>query len=106
MQHTKTILYIDDDIDDRELLSDALKEANPAVEIVLAEDGLKALQYLNEAKHAQLPCLIVLDINMPYLDGKQTAKMIKDDAALRDIPIIAFTSSESPHDKALFHDYG
>ncbi|MBD0284906.1 MAG: response regulator [Flavisolibacter sp.] len=109
MEHIqKIILYVDDDADDREFLSAALKEVNPAVDIVFAENGLKALDYLNAAKdnNSQLPCLIVLDLNLPYLDGRETFKKIKNDERLQSVPIIVFTSSMNPNDKKLFNNLG
>lgn len=107
-QQQKTILYVDDDEDDRDILSHAIKEVSPDVGVVLAEDGLRALDYLNRQKerNAQLPGLIVLDINMPYLDGRQTFEKIRSNPGLKNIPIIIFTSSENPQDKALFNSLG
>jgi CheY-like chemotaxis protein len=102
----KTILYVDDDADDREFLSDAIKDVNPQVEVVLAENGLKALDYLNTVKNEHLPCVIILDINMPYMDGRQTSSRIRSEPGLKDIPIIVFTSSANPNDKVLFNSLG
>ncbi|HEY0067613.1 MAG TPA: response regulator [Flavisolibacter sp.] len=107
-QQQKTILYVDDDEDDRDILSHAMREVSPDVGVVLAEDGIRALDYLNRQKerNAQLPGLIVLDINMPYLDGRQTFEKIRSNPGLENIPIIIFTSSENPQDKALFKSQG
>lgn len=107
-QQQKTILYVDDDEDDRDILSHAIRAISPDVGLVLAGDGLSALDYLNRQKecNAQLPGLIVLDINMPYLDGRQTLEKIRSNPALQNIPIIIFTSSENPQDKALFNSLG
>lgn len=103
----KTILFVEDDADDREFLSVVVNEMNPAVNVVFAENGLKALEYLNERKEKeQLPCLIVLDLNMPYLDGKETFKKIKQELQLDDVPIIIFTSSHNPNDRLLFTSMG
>ena len=103
-----TILYVDDDEDDREFLSEAFKEVAPEVEVVLAENGLKALDYLSAVKdnHTKLPSLIVLDINMPYLDGVQTFQRIKQEPELQRVPVVIFTSSENPSDKTLFSGFG
>lgn len=107
-QQQKTILYVDDDEDDRDILFQVMSEVSPDVGVVLAEDGLSALHYLNTQKehNAQLPGLIVLDINMPYLDGRQTLEKIRSNPGLKNIPIIIFTSSENPQDKALFNSLG
>ncbi|HVK97864.1 MAG TPA: response regulator, partial [Flavisolibacter sp.] len=94
VQNTK-ILYIDDDADDRQFLAEAIKMVNPTVEVVCAENGIKGLDYLNTVKKtdAELPSLIVLDINMPYLDGKETFHTIRKDPELGTIPIVVFNSS-------------
>lgn len=104
----KIILYVDDDADDRELLADAIHIADPAMEVKLAENGLKALEYLQTIKDTDdgLPCLIVLDLNMPFLDGKETFERIKKDTALQAVPVIVFSSSEKPQDKAMFNRLG
>jgi CheY-like chemotaxis protein len=108
MSRNKTILYVDDDEDDREFLTEAIKNVNAEVEVILAENGLEAMDYLNEAKQkqTQLPCLIVLDINMPYLDGRETFTRIQNDSALRSVPVIMFSSSQKPHDKTHFNSLG
>jgi CheY-like chemotaxis protein len=103
----KTILFVEDDADDREFLSIAVHELDEAVNVVFAENGLKALEYLDKGKeNEQLPCLIVLDLNMPYLDGKETFKKIKYDLKLDAVPIIIFTSSHNPNDRLLFTSMG
>jgi len=103
-----TILYVDDDPDDREFLSDAIREADPHVRVVTAENGVEALEYLESVKKEAdiLPCVVVLDLNMPYLDGRQTFEEIRKDPALDDIFIIIFTSSENPNDKSMFRQAG
>jgi CheY-like chemotaxis protein len=103
----KTILHIDDDADDRELLRDIMQMIAPELKITFAENGLLALEILNKTKETKsLPCLIVLDLNMPYLDGRQTFERIKADPQLRSIPLIIFSSGASPYDKSLFNKEG
>jgi len=107
METKNTILYVEDDADDRELLYGIAHAVNPGVNIEFAENGLQALEYLNKVKNdAPLPCLIILDLNMPFLDGKETYKKIKSDEKLGTIPVIIFTSSHNPNDKALFNTLG
>ncbi len=108
MQEPKTILIIEDDPDDRELLILALQGTDANVQVQLAENGQEALDYLHQqlAAGAPLPGLIVLDLNMPYLDGKATFKEIRSNSSLSAIPVIIFTSSLNPNDKALFHNCG
>jgi CheY-like chemotaxis protein len=104
---SKTILFVEDDEDDRDVLADVLQDVNPSVNAVFAENGLKALEYLSKKKEAsQLPCLIVLDLNMPFLDGKETFIKIRNELQLNSVPVIIFTSSHSPTDKQLFTSQG
>lgn len=101
---SKTILFVDDDADDREVLANVLERVSPQVNAVFAENGLKAIEYLNQSP--RLPCLIVLDLNMPVLDGKETFKKIRNELNLGSVPVIIFTSSHNPNDRSLFHSLG
>jgi len=104
---SKTILFVEDDEDDRDLLSMAIQEINASAKLVFMENGLRALEYLNGVKQAsQLPCLIVLDLNMPFLDGKETYQKIKEDLQLDEVPVVIFTSSSNPNDRELFSRQG
>lgn len=103
----KKILCVDDDQDDRCLFCEAIKEADPEMEIVQVENGLDALLFLEQAKvENRLPCLVVLDINMPLLDGKQTLVRIQQDSLLRELQVVIFTSSRNPNDNAFFKSKG
>ena len=89
----KKILYVDDDLDDCLLLKQAINKISP-IEIVYAHNGLEALAILNQQRQTNsLPRLIVLDINMPVIDGIQTLEEIKKDSAFKIIPIVIFTTS-------------
>lgn len=99
-------MYVDDDAEDREFLSLMLSDAGPDVKVQLVENGLKALDYLNSVKDSGLPSLIVLDLNMPFLNGHETFQRIRTDEALHDVPVIIFSSSERPIDKRSFNELG
>ena len=83
-----TILVVDDDRNIRELLTIHLRNAGYEVEAV--EDGLSA----GYAVLRQRPDLIVSDVNMPHLDGYEFIQALRQDAALRDIPVIFLTSED------------
>ncbi|MES2772933.1 MAG: response regulator [Bacteroidota bacterium] len=103
----KTILHIDDDADDRELLRDVMQKIAPDLKVTFAENGLQALEVLNDTKETNpLPCLIVLDLNMPFLNGRQTYERIKADPRLKNIPLVILSSGENPSDKFLFSKEG
>lgn len=97
----KTILCVDDDQDDLVMLREVIQEIGYTFEIVEANDGIMALETLRqmEAAGQQLPCLIVLDINMPRMDGKQTLVALKQNPAFANIPVVVFTTSNSSLDK-------
>ena len=98
-----TILMADDDADDQMLAKEALAEARLANELCFVQDGEELLDYLhNRGKYAEQPPprpgLILLDLNMPKMDGRQALKEIKEDADLRRIPIVVLTTSAAEED--------
>lgn len=100
-------MYVDDDRDDQELLTDAIHTCNAELTVDLADNGLVAMDYLNRSKEQNnLPCLIVLDLNMPYLDGNEVFTRIKNDDSLKNVPVIIFSSSEKLADKQWFAEQG
>jgi CheY-like chemotaxis protein len=102
---THTILYIDDDPDDRLLLQEAVQLINGRHRLLEALDGEEGLAQLEQMKNNnELPCLIVLDINMPRLDGRQTLNRIRKDVRLSNIPIVIFSTSDSLMDRRFFQD--
>jgi CheY-like chemotaxis protein len=95
-----TILCVDDDEDDMMILHESFSALGTKYQIDDAFDGLDALNKLMRYKErGELPCLIVLDINMPKLDGKQTVIAIQSDPDLVNIPIVIFTTSSSKMDQ-------
>jgi len=69
---SRIVLCVDDDPDDRELIRNAIFKVDPSYTVVYATNGKEALQYLSLQDGKDLPCLVILDINMPVMDGKQT----------------------------------
>jgi CheY-like chemotaxis protein len=99
----KTILYVDDDQDDLVLFRQAVNDLSRDHHIIEAFDGMHALELLEQMKQSSqhLPCLIVLDINMPRMDGKQTLVAIQNTPAFSAIPVVLFSTSSNKLDKAL-----
>lgn len=103
----RTILCVDDDADDREIVCFTIGEIDASLQVVHAEDGLEALNYLTNAKQQDmLPCLVILDINMPRMDGKQTLAEIKKDIHLSKMPVVVFSTSNNLADKMYCDRYG
>ena len=87
------ILIVDDDEDDRELFCDALREVDPSIVCVHAQDGQQALLGLR-LKEFPIPHIIFIDLNMPRLNGFQCLKELKKDRALQNIPVAIYTTSK------------
>ena len=95
----KTILCVDDDKDDCLLLCEAIT-ALSQVKLEIVQDGEEAVDFLNKTKETDdLPCLIVMDINMPKMDGKKTLEVIKKDPQLKEIPVVIFSTHIDPKEK-------
>ena len=94
------VFYADDDLDDLELVKDAFAQYASDVEVLTATDGSKALSYLSNLKNQDtIPCLIILDVNMPIIDGKEALLRLREMEPFRDVPIVLFTTSSQPIDK-------
>lgn len=90
------ILVAEDDLDDQLLLEAAFKDINVKCELVFVNDGIETLEYLQNADC--LPRLILLDLNMPRKDGKDTLCEIKSHEDWKKIPTLMFTTSDSTQD--------
>lgn len=99
----KRILIVDDSINDVELVIAALAEVNLANEIIVAEDGEEALDYLNRrGKFVDYgegnPAIILLDIKMPKMNGIEFLRHIRSEPKFKSIPVIMVTSSGEEKD--------
>jgi CheY-like chemotaxis protein len=93
------ILLVDDNEGDILLTKEALDDARIVNRISIAYDGVEALQFLRTHVHtAQMPDLILLDINLPKMDGTELLGIIKADPELKRIPVIMLTTSSSEKD--------
>jgi DNA-binding response OmpR family regulator len=106
MKSRPHILIVDDDADDREILRDAFIAATNELEYVNLENGDKLMDYLAHATPHEFPCIILLDLNMPGKDGRESLKEIKSNKRYHHIPIIIFTTSSSQRDRIMAYDLG
>lgn len=98
-----TVLYMDDDSDDLQLLQEAFYSIDTSCEMLFAANGEEGLEKLVQLKASgELPCLIVLDVNMPRLDGRQTFLRLKADETFSTIPVVIFSTSDNKRDKEFF----
>jgi CheY-like chemotaxis protein len=106
------ILLAEDDPDDRLLTRRALQKSRIANTISTVEDGEELMEYLRhegeyeDPEDAPRPGLILLDLNMPRMDGREALKKIKSDPELRRIPVIVLTTSEAEQDILQSYDLG
>lgn len=99
-----TILMAEDDPDDQLLAREALEECMLANSLNIVENGEELLDFLKrrgkytDAASAPRPGLILLDLNMPRMDGREALRAIKDDPDLRSIPVVVLTTSKAEED--------
>ena len=107
-----TILLAEDDQDDRFLIGKALDESGSQNQLFIVENGEFLLDFLkNRGRYADKqkyprPDVIMLDLNMPLMDGREALAEIKKDPELKRIPIIALTTSKSDEDINTTYDLG
>jgi len=106
------LMMADDDADDREFVREAFDKSGFRGEFRYVEDGGALVDYLQQAKGnprdrgCPMPDLILLDLNMPRVDGYEALKQIKSDEGLRRIPIVVLSTSESESDIQKTYDEG
>jgi CheY-like chemotaxis protein len=107
-----TILTAEDDPDDRVIVEEAFQESGQDNNLFFVQDGLELLQYLRKegsysiSTSAPRPDLILLDLNMPRMDGRHALAEIKADPDLRSIPIVVLTISNTQEDILRTYDLG
>ncbi|MDB5251464.1 MAG: response regulator [Flaviaesturariibacter sp.] len=95
------VLYADDDADDLQLVRDSFAQYVQDVEVVTVSNGDDALAFLeNLPDDAATPCLVILDVNMPGLDGKQVLARLRAIDRFAQVPVVLFTTSSLPSDKS------
>ena len=106
MKITNTpILLVEDDQVDVMTVKRALKEINITNPVVNVENGEEALKYLRDPKSVK-PCIILLDLNMPIMNGIEFLQVAKHDARTKRIPVVVLTTSEEQQDKVNSFDLG
>ncbi|HJT51031.1 MAG TPA: response regulator [Nitrosospira sp.] len=94
----KPILLVEDDQVDKMTVVRALKEIHVTNPLVHRENGEEAINYLHDPA-SDKPCIILLDLNMPIMNGIEFLKAVKNDDQLRRIPVVVLTTSEEQQDK-------
>jgi two-component system, response regulator len=107
-----TVLLADDDEDDRMMTADALREARISNQLQFVTDGEELIDYLYHRgkyappAHAPRPDLLLLDLNMPRMDGREALREMKENPAFRSIPVLVLTTSKTEEDVERIYDLG
>jgi CheY-like chemotaxis protein len=103
------VLLVEDNEADVDLTRETFEHSQLNVELTVAEDGVEAIEYLTGRKsmpRSSRPDLILLDLNLPKVDGRQVLAKIKDDSELKKIPVVVLTSSDAESDVVASYQLG
>src|SRR5206468_5903914 len=96
---SRYIIFADDDADDLELITGFFKQYNREVNVLEFKDGKEVLKFLDDfALNASAPILIILDINMPRMNGKETLMAIRNHSSYQHIPVMLYSTSNNKAD--------
>lgn len=104
------LLIVEDDDNDRLLIREAIEVNQPNIKIQFARDGVELMNFLNKDSNdkdevsSSKPRLILLDLNMPKMDGREALRILKSDPNLKRIPIVVFTTSIASEDISQSYD--
>jgi two-component system response regulator len=105
-----SVLMVDDDNDDKMLFKYAFEQSNFAADLKFVADGVELFEYLEKCIAQEnkeiLPSIILLDLNMPRMDGKEALRLLKNNPEMRKIPVIIFSTSNSDKDIAGSYELG
>jgi CheY-like chemotaxis protein len=107
MKTSYTILYADDDKEDLSIISEAFEKYTDNLRVSHAYNGVEALKFLAHMQNSSiLPCLVILDINMPVMNGIETLREIKKVPEYSQIPVVMFSTSSNPADMKIAQSLG
>jgi len=97
---SRYVIFADDDADDLELITGFFKQFNREISVLEFKDGKEVLKFLDDfALNANAPMLIILDINMPRMNGKETLMAIRQHPNYQHIPVMLYSTSNDSRDK-------
>lgn len=89
----KCVLLIDDDVDEQQFIVDAFAEVSPAYRVICFDNGSLGLRFLQRLSQEELPCLIVLDYDMPVMNGAEILYELRQMPGLQNIPVVIHSDS-------------
>jgi CheY-like chemotaxis protein len=107
VENTGLILMVDDNPGDVRLTLEALHESGTSAQLISVRDGQAAVQLLlNPPPGQRRPDLVLLDLNLPRMDGREVLAILRGDPRFRSLPVVVFSSSDAPHDIKDAYDRG
>jgi len=106
VKQPRFVLYADDDTDDKDWVSEACAAIDKTLSLIFVENGRQVLDYLLKTGPDHFPALIVLDLNMPELDGRQTLRKLKTHPLYQQIPVAIVTTSTNRIDRDVCRQLG
>src|SRR5256885_15922252 len=97
MKNDRYVVYVDDDPDDRSLFKEAFHSIHE-YDLVTLVNGFELLLFLKQRSENELPSLIVLDINMPVMNGLESLSLLKSNESFKNVPVVMFATSANPRD--------
>jgi len=96
------LLLAEDNLADTYLVKEAIRAENLPLDVQLATDGERAMSFIDEVEttpNGPIPDIVLLDLNLPKRDGFEILQRVRASATLRSLPVVIFTSSDSPEDR-------
>lgn len=103
---SRYVIFADDDADDLELITGFFKQYNRNVTVLEFKDGKEVLKFLDDFALNATPLLVVLDINMPRLNGKETLSAIRNHPRFQYTPVVIYTTSSNATDEEFCRQLG
>jgi two-component system response regulator len=101
-----TILLVEDNHDHLRLTKKILERSGLKADVLVARDGKEALSLLQGLEEGQVPHLVLLDLNMPKVSGREVLRTMKADPRLANVPVVVISSSNREEDATLAHALG
>ncbi|MBO9682118.1 MAG: response regulator [Flavisolibacter sp.] len=98
-ENKSLVLYADDDIDDLNFVREAFLRQDNSIELKIFSCAEDLLQFIHDQKDSPLPCLVILDINMPRMAGKDALRLIRTIERYNEVPVVLFSTSTMPNDR-------
>jgi two-component system response regulator len=100
------IILVDDDEDDRYIFQEGFVQAGCKNQFIQFEGGVRFLEHLKNSSREEFPSLVLLDLNMPVLDGREVLRAVKASADWNHIPVVVFTTSKLDADRKTCYELG